>query len=200
MERLEVEPPDTDRQVLRRANHAHAHGRFTARRLGVYAEVLRHEHHEDFARPTPYGRRVQKALCYKALHKLADGSVTLELLPGAGACTASLLPVDVCKETRSLEVKRFWSCYFKHRRTTTKSSVNSPLPTTQKLKDTCRADCKGYRICRESGRVHTTSAATPCPRQLSHVCSHKARSRSCNKGQKQASERTSIKVWSCIKS
>ena len=44
--------------------------------------TLRHEPHADFARLTPYGRRVQKALRNKAPHKLADGSVTLELLPG----------------------------------------------------------------------------------------------------------------------
>ena len=59
-----------------------------ARRLGVYdGKACRHacpsdELYADFAQLTPCGRRVQKALCYKAPHKLADGSVTLELQPG----------------------------------------------------------------------------------------------------------------------
>ena len=101
MDRLEAEPPDANQQELWRANYAKLKGgsphdgsactmeQFAA----MHARVVTfcREPYADFARLTPYGRLVQKALCYKAPHKLADGSVTAELLlgPPAGACTAS---------------------------------------------------------------------------------------------------------------
>ena len=48
----------------------------------IHARVvtLRHAPYTDFAQLTPCG----KALCYKALHELADGSVTLELDGSSG--------------------------------------------------------------------------------------------------------------------
>ena len=149
-----LRPPRSDGQArsgtARRANYAKLKGRFTAEARRVrnslpprMPEWLPSATNLTRISPglTPYGRRVQKALCYRAPHKFADGSVTLELLPGppdcctlsapAGACTASCCSLlEFGKETRPWEVKRFWSCHLQRWRTTRRPSVNSPLPTT----------------------------------------------------------------------
>ena len=131
MDRLDVEPPDADQQELWRANYAKLKGgspregsACTMEQLAaVHARLVtfRHEPYVDFAQLTPNGPRVQKVLCFQALHNLADGAVSLELLPClpdcdtwslVGACTASFcILLDFSKETRPRDVKRFWLCH-----------------------------------------------------------------------------------------
>ena len=148
MDRLEVEPrPGTLESQLRQAQ-----GWPAARRLGVYdGTACRHARpsgypspgtllYVDFARPTPYGRRVQMALCWKAPQKLADGSATLELLPGlrtttrgplAGACAAYYgFLIDTSKETRPREGQEVAVVRPQALENHQEPSVNSLLPTT----------------------------------------------------------------------
>ena len=90
------------------------------------AVTLGHEHHADFARINPYGRCVQKALCYEAPHKLANGSVTIELLvlrPIALSWISARRPVHGKSSGSGRVTSRAGEL-------PQKPSVNSPLPAT----------------------------------------------------------------------
>ena len=133
--------PDADEQELWRPTTPSSRAVHHATALHVRWNSLppSHEHRADFAVLTPYGRRVQKALCYKLFTDLATGSVTRRTLAGSSGLRHMVrllarvphpAAFSQTSARRSVHGKSRGSGRVKRWRISRKHSVTPPLPTT----------------------------------------------------------------------